>query len=76
MVDDGSGAVFGPFPDGTKIKYTEDDDAVPEIEPMGGNHGSGNGKGVAVDWQIIGNGDALVLDIVATTACLVPPPPT
>ena len=69
VVDSGSGTVFGPFPTGTNIKYTENDDDI-SIQP-----GSG-----AVDWKIKGLGDALVTftdDFGNTSyaACLVPPPP-
>ncbi len=83
VLDDGSGAVFGPFDDGTEIKYTEDDDAVPSSQAMGANNGAGsngNNQGNDTDFHIIGNGDALVVYIdgfgnVTVTACLVPPPP-
>ena len=82
--DDGSAAVFGPFSNGTEIKYVEDDTAVPSISAMGANNaaggGAGNNQGNDTDWQIIGNGDALVtytdgFGNVTVTACLVPPPP-
>ena len=36
VVDTGSGTVFGPFPSGTRIKYTEAPGAAPEQKPMGG----------------------------------------
>lgn len=73
VVDTGSGTVFGPYPVGTVIKYTESDDAVPEAKPMGGS-------GSEVDWHIIGTGDAEVRVVdgsgnVTAVACLVPPPP-
>jgi len=74
VVDSGSGTVFGPFAIGTVIKYTESDDAIPEMKPMGGPNS-------AVDWHIIGNGDAYVLavdgsgNVSAPSYCLVPPPP-
>lgn len=72
--DTGSGTVFGPFEDGTKIKYTEDAGATPEQKTMGGPNS-------AVQWHIIGNGDAEVFaedasgNVSAPTACLVPGPP-
>lgn len=72
--DTGSGTVFGPFEDGTKIKYTEDADATPEQKPMGGPNS-------AVQWHIIGNGDAELFaeddsgNESAPVACLVPAPP-
>ena len=83
VVDDGSGAAFGPFPSGSEIKYTEDDDAVPSVQAMGANNGggnNGNNQGNDTDVHVIGNGDALVVYIdgfgnVTVTACLVPPPP-
>jgi len=83
VLDDGSGSAFGPFADGTDIKYTEDDDAVPSVQAMGANNGSGNNgenQGNDTDFHVIGTGDALVVYIdgfgnVTTTACLVPPPP-
>ena len=76
MTDTGSGTVFGPFVVGTLIKYTEDEDAAPEIKKIG----SDKGKAGAVDWHIIGNGDAEAMAVDAsgntsTAACLVPPPP-
>jgi hypothetical protein len=83
VVDDGSGSAFGPFPSGSEIKYTEDDDAVPSAQAMGANNGggnNGNNQGNDTDVHIIGNGDALVVYVdgfgnVTVTACLVPPPP-
>ena len=81
VTDDGSGTVFGPFPVGTKIKYTQDPDEVPAIQPMGGNNGNGNGQGNAVDWHIWGTGDAVLTavdqsgNISDPVNCLVPPPP-
>jgi hypothetical protein len=77
VTDTGSGVVFGPFEVGTKIKYTEDADAIPEIKKMG----SGKGKAKAIDWHIIGNGDARLTAVdqsgntSAPVMCLVPPPP-
>jgi hypothetical protein len=79
--DTGSGVVFGPFPVGTLIKYTESNGAVPEIKPMGGNNGNGNGNANAVDWHINGTGDASVTAVDGSgnvsdpVFCLVPPPP-
>lgn len=68
--DDGSGTVFGPFPSGTNIKYTEANGADPSIK-------AGSGE---VDWKIKGQGDASVSFVddfgnIAFAACLVPPPP-
>lgn len=79
--DTGSGTVFGPFGVGTEIKYIEDPDAIPEIAPMGGNNGGGNGKSKDTDWRIKGTGDAEVIavdqsgNVSDPAACLVPPPP-
>lgn len=81
LTDDGSGTVFGPFEVGTVIKWTEDDDAVPEISPMGANNGNGNGSATAVAWHIIGNGDGQLTavdqsgNVADPVACLVPPAP-
>jgi len=78
--DTGSGTVFGPFASGTKIKYTEDQDAIPEIKTMG-SRGSSKGKAGAIAYHLIGNGDAAVtaVDASGNTAtqamCHVPPAP-
>lgn len=77
VVDTGSGTVFGPFASGTKIKYTEDPTATPTSKKMG----SSKGQAGAIDWHIIGNGDAAVFAVdfsgnqADPVACLVPPPP-
>ena len=76
VVDTGSGTEFGPFFSGTKIKYTEDPDATPEQKTIG----SSKGKAGAIDWHIIGNGDATLKAVDASgneaeVFCLVPPPP-
>jgi hypothetical protein len=77
VTDDGSGTVFGPYSIGTVIKYTQDPSATPEAKKMG----SDKGQAGAVDWHIIGNGDAVVTAVdgsgnVSDPAyCLVPPPP-
>jgi len=71
VTDTGSGQVFGPFPVGTNIKYTQDPDVIPSIKPMKG----------AVAWHIVGKGDAKVTatdgsgNTSAGMMCLVPPPP-
>jgi hypothetical protein len=81
ITDDGTDTRFGPFPVGTTIKYTEDDDRPPEIAPMGGNNGNGNGQSNAVDWHIWGHGDAVLTaedesgNVSDPVNCLVPPPP-
>jgi hypothetical protein len=71
VTDMGSGKVFGPFPVGTNIKYTQAPGVKPFIEPMDG----------AVPWHIVGKGDARVTakdgsgNTSAGVICLVPPPP-
>jgi hypothetical protein len=73
LVDTGSGTVFGPFEDGTRIKYTQN-----ASEPGMRAHGS---DGSAVQWRINGNGDAQVHAVDASGNesdrhdCLVPAPP-
>ena len=78
--DDESGVVFGPFDDGTRIKWVEANGAEPTISPMGGNNGNGNGQANAVDYQIRARGDAhsLFIDeegVEVSVTCLVPPFP-
>jgi hypothetical protein len=71
VTDSGSGKVFGPFPVGTNIKYTEAPDVIPFQKAMNG----------AVAWHIVGQGDAMLTatDGSGNTStgvmCLVPPPP-
>lgn len=76
VLDTGSGTLFGPFPSGTRIKYTEANGATPKAKPMGSDTGSAG----AIDWHIFGTGDAQIraTDAAGNTssaACLVPPPP-
>ncbi len=77
VLDTGSGVVFGPFPSGTVVKYTEAAGATPKIKKMG----STQGQAGAVNWHIIGNGDMNVYAEDAAgnradcTSCLVPPLP-
>jgi len=74
VTDTGSGTVFGPFASGTKIKYTEDQDATPEKKKIGSN----NGQAGAIAWHIIGNGDACVSAVdfsgneAGCMSCMVP----
>ena len=83
VTDTASGVVFGPFPVGTKIKYTQTPGGKPRIKPMGGNNSNGtsNGQATAVDWHIYGNGDAQLTaqdqsgNMSEPVSCLVPPPP-
>ena len=66
--------VFGPFVNGTNIKYTQAPGVTPSSGPIGG-------PGSAVLVHIQGQGDALVYAIdgsgnqSAPVSCLVPPPP-
>jgi len=80
LEDTGSAMVFPPdgaFTVGTKIKYTEAPGTTPRMKKMGSEKGQGN----AVNWHILGNGDACVFatDASENTSecipCLVPPPP-
>ena len=61
VVDTGSGMVHGPFGSDIKIKYTVDPDAMPEIKKIGSD--KGKAKAGAIDWHIIGNGDALAVAV-------------
>ena len=70
--DKGSGRVFGPFPSGTVIKYTQAPGRTPSIKKIG----STTGNAGAVQWHITGKGDALVTSPGLVSAkCRVPPPP-
>jgi hypothetical protein len=71
ITDLGSGTVFGPFADGTNIKYTQDPEGTPSIEPGPGE----------VDYKIKGTGDFVISAVddagneSSPASCLVPPPP-
>ena len=72
--DTGSGTIFGLFPSGTKIKYTEAPGGTPSIKKIG----STNGQAGAVKWHITGTGDAFVFPVDNFNNgvfCRVPPPP-
>ncbi|HEX7225410.1 MAG TPA: hypothetical protein VF367_07515 [Candidatus Limnocylindria bacterium] len=77
VTDAGSGTVFGPYPSGTTIKYTQ----APGTTPREQTIGSSNGQAGAVRVHIFGTGDAWVSasdssgNVSAAVACLVPPPP-
>lgn len=83
--DDGSGVVFGPFDDGTRIKWVEANGSEPSISDMGSNNGNGgaggnNGQASAVDYQIKAQGDAQAFfvdenGVEVSVTCLVPPAP-
>ena len=65
---------FGPFPSGSVVKFTEDDEAVPTSKPMGGPNS-------AVTAHIILDSDPVVFAVdsfgasSAPIECLVPEPP-
>ncbi len=69
--DSETGVIFGPFAAGTVIKYVEANGATPGQKPGAGS----------VDWQINGQGDAIVYSVDASgnvsaeAACLVAPEP-
>lgn len=70
VVDSVSGATFGPFAAGTKIKLVQAPGAVPSIKP---------GAGV-IAWMITIKGDAIITatdaaDNTGTASCRVPPTP-
>ena len=72
--DLGSGTIFGPFPSGTKIKYTQAPGGTPSSKKIG----SANGQAGAVQYHITGTGDAFVFPTGEPqhgVSCLVPPPP-
>jgi len=77
VVDTGSGTVFGPYPVGTNIMYTEAPGATPTAMPIG----SSTGQAGVVSVHIVGTGDAAVYAVdgsgntSARVPCLVPPPP-
>ncbi len=74
VLDTGSGTVFGPFPSGTKIKYTQAPGATPSQQTIG----SAQGQAGAVQYHITGTGDASVYPTGEpdhAVSCLVPPPP-
>jgi|SRR6186997_1744065 hypothetical protein len=73
ILSDTDGNVFGTFPSGTKVKYTEANGAEPSVKKIG----SENGQAGAVDFHITGTGDLVVTSVVDGTSatCPVPPPP-
>lgn len=77
VVDGGSGTIFGPFADGTVIKWTQAPGASPATQKMG----SSNGEAGAVPWHLKGTGDMAVYAIddsgnsSTPLTCLVPPLP-
>jgi hypothetical protein len=79
--DSGSGTVWGPFGDGTNVKYTQAPGAAPAQDEMGGNNAEGSGDSKAVAYHLTGTGDLIVYAEDAAgnrsgeLSCLVPPPP-
>src|SRR5438105_15478501 len=72
VLDGGSGRIFGPFPVGTRIKYTQAPGRTPGQQKIG----STNGQAGAVLWHITGTGDAFVFSGDGVRVpCRVPPPP-
>jgi hypothetical protein len=72
VIDEGSGTSFGPFPSGTRIKYTQAPGATPGLKKIG----SANGNANAVTWHITGTGDAVAVSGDGVrVSCKVPPPP-
>jgi hypothetical protein len=72
ILSDTDGNVFGTFPSGTKVKYTEANGAEPSVKKIG----SANGQAGAVDFHITGTGDLVVTSVEDTSVtCPVPPPP-
>jgi hypothetical protein len=72
VVDLGSGTVFGPYPSGTVVKYTQAPGSTPSAKKIG----SDNGQAGAVLVHITGTGDMGVRTVDNhTISCLVPPPP-
>jgi hypothetical protein len=71
VIDSGTGTIFGPYPNGTNIKYTQAPGATPSATPGPG----------AVEWRIKGQGDMQIVAVDGSgnasdpLFCLVPPPP-
>ena len=71
VVDSGTGTVFGPYPNGTNIKYVQAPGVTPSATPGPG----------AVAWRIKGQGDMQMFAVDGSgnqsdpLSCLVPPPP-
>ena len=57
ILRDTDGNVFGVFPSGTKVKYTEANGAEPSVKKIG----SANGQAGAIDFHITGTGDLVVV---------------
>src|SRR2546423_10404535 len=61
--DTGSGTIFGPFPSGTKIKYTQ----APGATPSSKKFGSTTGQSGAVKYTLSATGVATVFPIDEST---------
>ena len=59
VIDLGSGTVFGPYPGGTAIKYTQAPGKTPNEEKIG----STNGQAGAVSTHITGTGDFQIVPV-------------
>jgi hypothetical protein len=73
VIDTATGTTFGPYPNGTVIKYTEANGAEPKVLTIG----STTGEAGAVTVHIFGQGDPAVQSVNggAMTICYVPPKP-
>jgi hypothetical protein len=73
VVDLGTGTEFGPYANGTTIKYTQAPGATPHEQSIG----SDMGQAGAVATHIFGQGDMGVHAVGSDPikVCLVPPPP-
>ena len=73
VIDTATGTKFGPYPNGTVIKYTEANGAEPKVLTIG----STSGEAGAVMVHIFGQGDPAVQSVQggAMTICYVPPKP-
>jgi hypothetical protein len=73
VIDTATGHVFGPYPSGTVIKYTEANGAAPSEMKIG----STNGQAGAVYVHIQGQGDPAIEPVGSNTftICYVPPKP-
>ena len=77
VMDEATGHVFGPYPAGTIVKWTQAPGAQPSEKKMGSTKGSAG----AVDYHLKGQGDMLIyaVDVSGNASnplvCLVPPLP-
>lgn len=77
VVDEATGHLFGPYPAGTIVKWTQ----APGAQPSEKKIGSTKGEARAVDYHLRGQGDMLIYAVDASgnasnpLVCLVPPLP-